>query len=155
MHLFANLTCRAMQEGFWLQRSGPPRRSGSRWAACAWLCHRNARCAAGLWWSSAGSWQMHLAYVRGSSDFQSPAHNSRGERRVNSLCLSSLSVFVLTELHLGVAAVTDTSLWTNRPLAGDPTLLHCRGPLLWHVRNEPTVDPSAQSQYPPTVALRV
>lgn len=43
---------------------------------------------------------MHLAYVRESSDFQSPARNSRGERRVNLPCLASLSVFVLTDLHL-------------------------------------------------------
>lgn len=42
---------------------------------------------------------MRWAYEKESSDSQSPARNSRGGRKVNSLCLTSLSVFVLTVMH--------------------------------------------------------
>lgn len=113
MHLFANLTCRATPEGFWLQRSGLPRRWESRWAACGWLARRNGRCAAGPWWSSAGSWPMHSACERESSDSRSPARNSRGEGKVN---------FSLFDQFVGVCFL----LWRN-----PKHFYHCGG-FSWH-----------------------
>lgn len=155
VHLFANLTCRARPEGFWLRRSGPPRRWESHWAACGWLARRNGHCAAGPWWSSAGSWPMRSACETESSDSRSPARNSRGREESKFLsvwpacwCLFSAVTHPKHFYHCGGFgwhfSVKTKSAGRGRHLVALQT----------HVRRE-TADPSTLPHSPPAVTSHV